>query len=813
MILRSESRPAFNRQGFFFGVPLRELLAAFSVFFLLSCLHYYPLLDFNVTMSGPDLALFFIPFRQVWVELLQQGHFPLWEPYTSSGNPIFATIQTAVLYPFSVLYLFLDFFAAFNLNLILHYALAGFFMYWLLRATACSRLGSVLGALVFMFGGYLFSIRFYLSTLLPVVWTPLLLLCFFGGWQRRDFRFALLASVVAVFMFFAGGVETVYQVFAWLVLFSLFPRLLFSTDELWGLKQRLGYLAGFLIFFSGLSAVQFWPTLELIQNSMRSDGYAFDYATRWSLQSRDWFQFVLPDPYGAIAPDAPAGAGQTWLQSLYVGLIPMVLSAFYFVQGGRRAWTLFLVMAVSVALALGAASPLYVLFFEILPWFDSFRYPVKFIMPLVFALALASAWGWDRLRGLEHASRSRFGILVAATSCMMGFGAVDFYFDDLAAWMTQSGFGRPFYNRSGINLKNFERLLGFAALFFLFLYFALGAGKRKRLWAGLAVFVFFLDIFFSTQGSYQVVGKHYYTDIPPTTRFLMGDKELFRVYVTPESENMEAGSEQRRYFRGVRIHASGIPVEFRNQARVQQLRGWNVIGKKRQVLFLRTLHRLSNTKRLPLLRMANVKYIVHSGKEPLDTLPIAFMEPEEYRRELEQKFDYPPPLLRVYENPGYLGRAFLAGGCKALPDGPALKQALLDARWNPRRWVFLPESPAEFPCAGSQADNEEGAGTVEPLAVEPDGYVFAVASARRQFLVLSDSYYPGWEAEVDGVPVPIHRANMAFRAVVVPEGKHTVEFRYRPDSFYYGAGVSAFTLVAGSVFVAAATRRRREILE
>ena len=102
---------------------------------------------------------------------------------------------------------------------------------------------------------------------------------------------------------------------------------------------------------------------------------------------------------------------------------------------------------------------------------------------------------------------------------------------------------------------------------------------------------------------------------------------------------------------------------------------------------------------------------------------------------------------------------------------------------------------------------------MEPLAVEPDGYVFAVASARRQFLVLSDSYYPGWEAEVDGVPVPIHRANMAFRAVVVPEGKHTVEFRYRPDSFYYGAGVSAFTLVAGSVFVAAATRRRREILE
>jgi uncharacterized membrane protein YfhO len=61
--------------------------------------------------------------------------------------------------------------------------------------------------------------------------------------------------------------------------------------------------------------------------------------------------------------------------------------------------------------------------------------------------------------------------------------------------------------------------------------------------------------------------------------------------------------------------------------------------------------------------------------------------------------------------------------------------------------------------------------------------------------VLSDVYYPGWVATVDGVETPIHRTNYAFRSVSVPAGDHIVTFTYRPASFRYGIYGSVAGLV------------------
>lgn len=67
------------------------------------------------------------------------------------------------------------------------------------------------------------------------------------------------------------------------------------------------------------------------------------------------------------------------------------------------------------------------------------------------------------------------------------------------------------------------------------------------------------------------------------------------------------------------------------------------------------------------------------------------------------------------------------------------------------------------------------------------------------YLVLLDSFYPGWRAYVDGREVEILQANYAFRAVEVQAGKHEVEFRYRPWTFYFGLVVSCLALILGLV--------------
>ena len=814
--------PACERQGFFFGISLKEEIVSFFVFFLLAVLFFLPLLNPENTLRGPDLTIFFIPFRQMWVEIVQQGYFPLWEPFTSSGNPLFATLQGAILYPFSIFFLFLEFFQAFNLILILHYALAGFFMYWLLRATRCSKMGSSIGALVFMFGGYLFSLRFYLSTLFPVVWSPLLILCFFGGWIRNDRRLAIISSFIAALMMVSGGAETCYQLFAWLILFSLFPFMIFQESTIPQLNDRLIYLGLFLLFFAGFSAIQMLPTLELLENSLRSKKFTMEYASKWSLHLRDLLSFILLDPYGYIAfPRAPE-EGQAWMQSQYVGVLPLTLAGVFFFKGGKRAWTFFFIIAVSCSLALGMGSSLYELFFDYLPWFGKFRYPIKFILPLVLILSITSAWGWDRLHTIPSTAIKKGILLGLSTVCMMGFGVIDFHFPDLLQWMKDSGFFRPNFNNPEINLGNIERLLGFASLFFLFLYLRMKNPLKKMSWGICAFFIIFLDIFFSNHGNYEIVQVKYQKEIPPVTGFLMNNGKFSRVYVEHQSESVKEGEPRKRSYRGEKIYGTRFPVEFRNLNRVQQLGGWNVIAKKFLVTFRRNFYLLHTNSYLNILRMANVKYIVHGGEEPLDGLPLAFEEPPEYRKKLMKSFEFPHPLLRVYENPGYLDRAFLAGNCFAIPDGPQLKNSLLNPKWDPEKWVFLPESPVDLPCLSANEKIEKGNGSVQITYWNSEGndhnlapgeYRMQVDSARKQFLVVSDSFYPGWEATVDGEPVKIYRANQAFRAIVMPAGKHEVEFRYRPKSFRYGAWISGTSLFAGIAFVVGSTIRKRKMEE
>ena len=63
------------------------------------------------------------------------------------------------------------------------------------------------------------------------------------------------------------------------------------------------------------------------------------------------------------------------------------------------------------------------------------------------------------------------------------------------------------------------------------------------------------------------------------------------------------------------------------------------------------------------------------------------------------------------------------------------------------------------------------------------------------YLVLTDAYYPGWTATVDGQPAEIERADIMFRAVKVPAGQHRVELRYQPQSFSLGLLISIGTVV------------------
>jgi hypothetical protein len=145
-------------------------------------------------------------------------------------------------------------------------------------------------------------------------------------------------------------------------------------------------------------------------------------------------------------------------------------------------------------------------------------------------------------------------------------------------------------------------------------------------------------------------------------------------------------------------------------------------------------------------------------------------------------------------------RTYAVGEAR-LATGEAALAALADPRLDLRRAVILAEgqamSGAATPFAGSS----------RLVELRPDHVRLEAELSRAGYVVLVDGYDPGWRAEIDGRPAPVLRANIAFRAVAVPAGRHVVEYRYRPTSVILGASISVLTLALGLGY--AATRRTR----
>ena len=149
--------------------------------------------------------------------------------------------------------------------------------------------------------------------------------------------------------------------------------------------------------------------------------------------------------------------------------------------------------------------------------------------------------------------------------------------------------------------------------------------------------------------------------------------------------------------------------------------------------------------------------------------------------------------VKVYENLDALSRAFVVHQAQIAGDDKAALALLQDPAFDPAVSVVLAAetSPPEL-TPGSQATGDDA---VSIALYEPERVVVEAGLTREGYLVLSDTYYPGWRVNVDGAEGHIHRANLLFRAVYLPAGQHTVEFRFQPRSLRIGAGISVLVTV------------------
>ena len=162
----------------------------------------------------------------------------------------------------------------------------------------------------------------------------------------------------------------------------------------------------------------------------------------------------------------------------------------------------------------------------------------------------------------------------------------------------------------------------------------------------------------------------------------------------------------------------------------------------------------------------------------------------------------------TYRLPGAPGRVWLVPAAREVNPGDALG-VLADPAFDPAVEVLL--EGARDPDACLQTPSGQTPSFVSPTPILRDTAnrvtIRAVLTAPG-YLVVADTWYPGWQASVDEEPVELYRANHAFRAVWLDKGEHTVDMVYRPASVVVGGIVSLAAL--GLAIVGLALARRED---
>jgi hypothetical protein len=187
-------------------------------------------------------------------------------------------------------------------------------------------------------------------------------------------------------------------------------------------------------------------------------------------------------------------------------------------------------------------------------------------------------------------------------------------------------------------------------------------------------------------------------------------------------------------------------------------------------------------KTLPLL---NVKYLLSAKVLP----PSPSMFELVYSKEIS-----------IYFCKEFLDRALLVFDYQVESDRAAALARVSSEEFNPRQTLLLEEHPVPARRSSGEGIVGTNAGqSVHVISYEPDDVRIDASLPRPGFLLLLDTYFPGWSATVNGEPALILRADYNFRAVCLPAGRSIVSFSYRPASFRIGLYLCA----AGILLLAA----------
>ncbi len=783
------------------------------------------------------------PFKLISALSWRDCEVPLWNPYMYCGIPLLANVQSGVFSLPDILFYLFPNPLGYSYMFILYMVLCGTFTYIFMRVLGTGRFGSLVSSIAVVFQGYCIEqlvYRIYLATLL---WFPLSLAFLEKAITKQSYRYGILSGF-ALGALFLGGVaqDGLYLLAGWLT-YAIFRSLHIYKVKKGEINKKTLSLIVIIALFIGfnIGAVQFLPTMELIPLSNRTL-MAEQYSEYYYFSPKGGFLTFLitsfvPYFFGCGSDGVKMPPLPSWLNlpiipfpRYYVGIYPFLLAIIASIF--RRDWfsRFFTFIAISVILfLLAVSSPLKIVITHIMPGFNLVIHE-RALLVCFFSAAVLAGLGADYLIAKGDSIKAQIIKFNKIIASIWGFVALIFFSLTIFMYFLKDEIietGRAYIDIHGANTSlhphSLEYYYGKLNYYYLWFFEHLnvfkptigipllaGISSIGLLWAFVAwkrmktpvfqmitILIIAADFLYVGMKFYPFTNPDYFYSETKITSFLREKQEMLRVLPCvmekqPEHsgrldqfEDPFEGSPRRVIMPNDIVYGGGVLMAYG----IQNVVGFEAIWPRRYIDFKSAVkgETITDTEQLywrnynsRILDLLNVKYFLSKEDLPNKKFKLILIDGD----------------VKVYENLNVIPRIFLVPKVKVMGEDDILTE-LQKEDFNPLEYVLLEETPQEL-MGASDSLLDSSAHIIKYSANE---VIIETEMHGNGFLVISDTYYPGWKAYVDDIPKRIYRADYLIRSVYLTEGHHNVRFVYDPISFKLGASISLGTVICASIFL------------
>ncbi len=788
------------------------LWATLSLYALVTVLLFREFIFSDLMLYGSDTLALGYMARAFFADALQTTGFPLWNPIILGGTPFLESLAGGdSLHPVSVgLLMVTETYRALGWKLVVHVFLAGVGMYAWLRALDLSRGASMVGGLAFLLAPYMVTLAFpgHDGKIFVTAMAPLLFWAMEWFLDRRGvLPLAAMAAIIAL-VILSTHFQMAYFLFGAAGAYMLFRCIQLGRGESGeGWKPAASTFGAFLTFSllgAGVTAVQLVPAVDYVTEhsrraatTLQAEGpEAIAYSSSWSLHPEEVASLAVPEFVGSSVGtrewtrDTYWGRNPFKLNHEYLGLVVLLLAALAFTGGPRAGLRWFMAGMGTVVLlfSLGANTPVWRVFYEVVPGISLFRAPSMAIFLTGFAAVTLAAMGVDRGAQLLEGGEGKrvWQVLLGAAGVLaLGWGlAATGLLTSLWTTILYPGMTPAKADALQNALPHIQRGFGIAVVLAALVAALWWSVDRRFFPAALLVPALALlvtaDQWRVNTAFIEVLDYRAFAAADENIRFLQ-DRQArespFRVL-----SMVQGGQDVAPGMHGLELAGGHHPNDL---GRYRDLIGMEGGGLPEHLVNFHP----------NVMGILNIRYLIWPDAQygSLEgTQPVSQVSLPDGR------------VARSVHAFQTLPRARVVGEALVVDENRTMEAVLDIDGYDPARQVVLEEEPPLEP-GGPHVQ-----GRVEWLERTPDYLRFRVEADGPALVVLSENWFPAWRATVDGMETPVLRADHTLRAIAVPEGEHEVEFYYESPVLRAGLGISLLSilLLVGVVGVELVIRRR-----